>query len=97
MLGKSVGSVKIDWAFVQLVKGRLEKANELIPSLSEDDPEWAHRTAWEMAQGDFQYYKCAFGTIEGTHEKFRIKIPDFSTARNLPEASVEKKHMLFTR
>ena len=50
-----------------------------------------------MAQGDFQYYKCAFGTIEGTREKFRIKIPDYPTARNLPEALIEKKHMLFTR
>lgn len=97
MLGKSVGSVKIDKAFVNLVKRRLQKAETIVPSLSEEDPDWAHRTAWEMAQGDFQYYKCAFGTSEGTHEKFKIKIPDFSTNRNLPDAFVEKKHMLFTR
>lgn len=97
MLGKSVGSVKIDRAFVKLVMERLEKAEKIVPGLSEDDQDWAHRTAWEMAQGDFQYYKCAFGTVEGTHEKFRIKIPDFPTNRNLPEAFIEKKHMLFTR
>lgn len=97
MLGKSVGSVQIDNAFVKIVKERLEKAEKQVPSLSDNNPDWARRTAWEMSQGAFQYYKCAFGTIEGTHEKFKIKIPDFSSNCSLPEAFVERKHMLFTR
>lgn len=95
--GKPVGSVNIDRAFVKIVKERLQKAEKVVPSLSDDNPDWAHQTAWEMAQGAFQYHKCAFGTIEGTHEKFKIKIPDFGTNRNLPAAFIEKKHMLFTR
>lgn len=97
VLGKPVGSVNIDRAFVKIVKERLQKAEKVVPSLSDDNPDWAHQTAWEMAQGAFQYHKCAFGTIEGTHEKFKIKIPDFGTNRNLPAAFIEKKHMLFTR
>ncbi|KAL8822328.1 MAG: hypothetical protein Q9191_006937 [Dirinaria sp. TL-2023a] len=96
-LGKPIGSVNIDKRFIELVSGRLSKALEKVPSLADDEPQWAEDTAWEMAQGEFQYHKCAFGTIEGTHEKFRIKIPDFPSSKNIPDAFIEKKHMLFTR
>ncbi|KAL8744638.1 MAG: hypothetical protein Q9190_003143 [Brigantiaea leucoxantha] len=79
------------------VKDRLESAERSMPTIADDDPDWAKKTAWDMSQGDFQYYKCAFGTVEGTHEKFKIKIPDFPTSRDFPDACIEKKHMTFTR
>lgn len=96
-IGKPVGSVNIDKAFAALVQGRLEKAEATLPSIADDDPEWAEKTAWQMSQDRFQYHKCAFGTTEGTHEKFRMKIPDFSTSRKFPDACIESKHMMFTR
>lgn len=68
-----------------------------MPSIADDDPDWAGKVAWQMAQDRFQYHKCAFGTTEGTHEKFRIKIPDFPTSRDFPDAYIEKKYMTFTR
>ncbi|KAI4214681.1 MAG: hypothetical protein LQ351_002754 [Letrouitia transgressa] len=95
--GKPVGSVNIDKAFATLVRGRLEKAEKSLPSIADDDPDWAEKTAWQMSQERFQYHKCAFGTTEGTHEKFRIKIPDFPTSRNFPDACIESKFMVFTR
>ncbi|KAL9612600.1 MAG: hypothetical protein Q9167_002806 [Letrouitia subvulpina] len=95
--GKPVGSVNIDKAFAALVRGRLEKAERSMPSIADDDPDWAEKTAWQMSQDRFQYHKCAFGTTEGTHEKFRMKIPDFPTSRNFPDACIESKFMMFTR
>ncbi|KAI4143850.1 MAG: hypothetical protein L6R39_004427, partial [Caloplaca ligustica] len=95
--GKPVGSVNIDKAFAALVQERLEKAEASMPSIADDDPDWAGKVAWQMAQDRFQYHKCAFGTTEGTHEKFRIKIPDFPTSRDFPDAYIEKKYMTFTR
>ncbi|KAL9002314.1 MAG: hypothetical protein Q9188_004752 [Gyalolechia gomerana] len=95
--GKPVGSVNIDKAFAALVQRRLEKAETSMPSIADDDPEWAEKTAWQMSQDRFQYHKCAFGTTEGTHEKFRMKVPDFSTSRKFPDAFIESKHMMFTR
>ncbi|KAL8934105.1 MAG: hypothetical protein Q9216_006076 [Gyalolechia sp. 2 TL-2023] len=95
--GKPVGSVNIDKAFAALVQERLEKAEASMPSIADEDPEWAAKTAWQMSQDRFQYHKCAFGTTEGTHEKFRMKIPDFSTSRKFPDAGIESKHMMFTR
>ncbi|KAI4162215.1 MAG: hypothetical protein LQ342_004235 [Letrouitia transgressa] len=87
------GSVNIDKAFAALVRGRLEKAKSSLPSIADDDPGWAEKTAWQMSQDRFQYHKCAFGTTEGTHEKFRIRIPDFPTSRNFPDACIESKCM----
>ncbi|KAI4203188.1 MAG: hypothetical protein LQ350_002064 [Teloschistes chrysophthalmus] len=95
--GRPVGSVNIDKAFASLVQERLQKAESVVPSIADDDPEWAAKTAWHMSQDRFQYHKCAFGTAEGTHENFRMKIPDFSTSRKFPEACIENKHMTFTR
>ncbi|KAL8726553.1 MAG: hypothetical protein Q9181_006007 [Wetmoreana brouardii] len=95
--GKPVGSVKIDIAFAALVQARLEIAESSMPSIADDDPDWAKTTAWQMSQDRFQYHKCAFGTTEGTHEKFRMKIPDFPTSHNFPDACIERKHMMFTR
>ncbi|KAL8831954.1 MAG: hypothetical protein Q9170_005080, partial [Blastenia crenularia] len=95
--GKPVGSVKIDKAFAAFVQKRLEKAESSMPSIADDDPDWAEKTAWQMSQDRFQRHKCAFGTTEGTHEKFRMKIPDFPTNRNFPDACIETKHMTITR
>ncbi|KAL9601205.1 MAG: hypothetical protein Q9219_002705 [cf. Caloplaca sp. 3 TL-2023] len=96
-VGKPVGSVNIDMAFASFVQGRLEKAEKSMPSIADDDPEWAEKTAWQMTRDRFQYHKCAFGTTEGTHEKFRMKIPDFSTSRSFPDACIESKYMTFTK
>ena len=89
--------MNIDRAFKDLVKGRLEKITSKVPALSEDDPDWAENTAWEMAQGAFQAFKCGFGTLEGTHPKFRIKIPDFPKGDKykFPKVNIEKQHMSF--
>lgn len=96
ILGKPVGSVRIDQAFASLVKGRLAKVVERVPLLAEEG-DWAKSTAWEMAQGDFQYYKCAFGTKEGTFNQFKMKIPELPWNGEEPAAFVNKKHMQFTR
>ena len=96
MVGKSVGSVKIDQEFAQMVEERLHHLEEKLSYLA-DEPDWAYRTAWEMAQGQFQYYKCAFGKPEGTFNSFRIKIPDLSWNGDCAAASVSKKHMTFTK
>ncbi|KAI4241365.1 MAG: hypothetical protein LQ352_007465 [Teloschistes flavicans] len=95
--GKPVGSVNIDNAFAALVQKRLEKAESSMASIAGGSPEWAQKTAWQMSQDRFQYHKCAFGTAEGTHEKFRMKIPDFPTSPNFPDACIENRHMTFTR
>ncbi|KAL9120571.1 MAG: hypothetical protein Q9187_002873 [Circinaria calcarea] len=95
--GKPVGSVNIDENFIKIVTQRLKKVEEAKPSIADDDPDWAVKTASAMARSDFQYYKCAFGTTEGTHEKFKVKIPDFPSMKSFPDAFIEKKHMLFTR
>ena len=98
--GKNIGSVKIDQAFVSLVEGRLKKALELVPAINRmfgDDERWARNTAWEMAKGEFQYYKCAFGKLAGTFKTFKIKIPDFPWKGTEPAACIADKKMQFTQ
>ena len=98
--GKNVGSVKIDQAFVSLVEERLNTALKEIPALQQffgEDERWAHNTAWEMAKGEFQYYKCAFGKVAGTFKTFKIKIPDFPWKGTAPSACIVDKKMQFTQ
>ena len=87
----------IDNAFKNLVERRLNKIARKVTALTEDNHHWARDSADEMAQGAFQGLKCGWGTTEGTHSKFRIKVPGFlPKPKTFPEAFIDKQQMTFT-
>lgn len=98
-----MGSTNIDIAFQSLIKRRLTKI-KVPPAEAAHDPDWAHNIAWEMTRGAFQDFKCGFGTLEGTHNTFKIEIPRLPRGKSVPEASIsfpeagiEKRKMKFAR